>query len=120
MTTPRDGAGGVKRRATARARVAAAEKVRQPVPPREPVDAAAEAARGAQLLTMEEAAAYLRYTGSKDPANSAYAFLRARDVRLLGRGNRRLVRVGDIDRVLETGSSDLVDRALALVPSARR
>lgn len=81
----------------------------------------AEADRRARFLTMPEAADYLCYRGQKggqDPANSAYAFLRTHGVHLQRRGTVVLVRVGDIDHLLETGESDLVARARAM--GARR
>lgn len=68
------------------------------------------------LMTMDEAAVYLRYDGS---AHSVYTFLRKHGVHLLKRGNRVLVRVGEVDRLLETGASDLVDRALEKVRGTR-
>lgn len=61
-------------------------------------------------LTMDEAAEHARYTG-KNAANSCYRWLRKHGVHLLRRGNYRLVRRADIDRLLEDGASDLVTRA---------
>src|SRR5215510_9975298 len=77
------------------------------------------------LLTMVEAAAYLRYTGegaanpAKAAADSVYCFLKRHRVRVMKRGNYLLVRRGDIDRVLEHGQSDFVDRARAAMRTPR-
>lgn len=92
-------------------------------PPADQVLTRADAERRAQLMTMLELAQYLRYTGwdapdektRKQAANSAYCFVRLHGIRRLKRGKSILVRTGDVDRYLETGASDLRERALRSV-----
>ena len=52
------------------------------------------------LMTMHEAADYLRYTGSKGRA-AAYQWCRKQMVPLKRRGNACLVRKADVDRALD-------------------
>jgi hypothetical protein len=73
----------------------------------------AENERRQTLLSMEEAAVYLRYDGP-NAANSVYVFLRTHKVTLEKRGNRVLVRVGALDDLLKTGQSGFVERALLM------
>lgn len=76
----------------------------------------AELQRRARLLTMEEAAVYLRYADAPadaQAANSAYCWLRKHKVHFCKRGTRVLVRVSAIDDLLETGATDFVARARA-------
>ena len=81
-----------------------------------------EAARRAELLTMPELARYIKYLKPEDAgdpkkvkvaANSAYTFVRRHRIRIHKRGTVALVRVGDVDRFLETGQSDFAERARA-------
>ena len=87
-----------------------------------PALAPGELARRAELLTMPELAAYVKYLKPEDAgdpqkvrvaANSAYCFAKRHRIRIHKRGTVALVRVGDVDRYLETGSSDFAERAAA-------
>jgi hypothetical protein len=88
--------------------------VAAPVPVVDDAASRLEAERRAQLMTMPELARYLRYLREEitDPAtirrgaNAAYNFVRKHGIRIMKRGTSTLVRVGDVDRYLETGSND--------------
>lgn len=74
------------------------------------------------LLTMAEAAVYLRYLGPR-ASEKALHYLQRSHVKLLRRGRIYLVRQSEIDQLLETGKGSLdvlAERAVSLLNSKKR
>ena len=89
----------------------------RPAPVAPPLDPA-ERERRTRLLTMPEAADYLRYTGPA-AAHSAYNFIKRHDLPIIKRGKTTLVRLGVLDDYLESQRRDIAGRAQALLTGRR-